>query len=115
MLSPGAQSDSRPVLICLHFLGGSARTWDDVARGLGSSADCICLDLPGFGDAAATPGYTVAAMADDVAAKIRALRPAQWWIAGHSMGAKIALVLARRAQDGELGLAGLMGLVLIAG
>ena len=73
------------------------------------------IDLPGFGEAAAVPGYDVAAMADHVAARIRAAAPARWLIAGHSMGAKVALAVARRAEDGEEGLSGLSGLVLLAG
>src|SRR5204862_313216 len=71
--------------------------------------------LPGFGDAADTPGYSVAAMADHVAEAIRARAPARFGIAGHSMGAKVALALARRAEDGEAGLTGLTDLILVSG
>ncbi len=104
-----------PTLFCLHFLGGSAREWVQVADRLGAAVACVPIDLPGFGDAADVPGYDVAAMADHVAGRIRAAAPARWLIAGHSMGAKVALALARRAEDGEAGLYGLSGLVLLAG
>ena len=104
-----------PTLFCLHFLGGSAATWAGVVRHLAGSFRCVAIDLPGFGDAAATPGYTVTAMADRVADLIRAQAPRRWALAGHSMGAKVAAVLARRAEDGEPGLGGLSQLVLLAG
>lgn len=102
-------------LVCLHFLGGSARTWDAVRARLGDRVRCLALDLPGFGEAAAVPGYAVAAMADHVAARIRAAAPGRFALAGHSMGAKVALALARRAEDGDPDLAGLGRLVLVAG
>ena len=104
----------RPTLVCLHGLGGSARIWSSVADRL-PSFPCVCVDLPGFGDASALPGRTVDAMADHVAAVIRALAPLRTVLVGHSMGAKVAAVLARRSEDGEAGLEGLLRLVLLAG
>ena len=104
-----------PTLFCLHFLGGSAGEWAPMAERLGADVPCRPIDLPGFGDATDVSGYDVAAMADHVAAAIRARAPVRWLLAGHSMGAKVALALARRAEDGEAGLAGLVGLVLLAG
>lgn len=86
-----------------------------MAERLGADVTCVAIDLPGFGEAAAVPGYDVAAMVDHVAAQVRAAAPARWFVAGHSMGAKVALALARRAEDGAAGLEGLAGLVLLAG
>ncbi|MGU3667137.1 alpha/beta fold hydrolase [Methylobacterium sp. A49B] len=103
------------VLFCLHFLGGSARSWDRLAGALDGKPTCIPVDLPGFGASAATPGYSVAAMADAVTDAIRARAPERFGLAGHSMGAKVALALARRAEDGEPSLAGLSDLILISG
>lgn len=103
-------------LFCLPFLGGSAREWGAVAAALPAHLHCHPLDLPGFGEAATLPGYGVAEMADHVAARIRdAAPPGRWFLAGHSMGAKVAAVLARRAVDGEAGLQGLAGVVTLAG
>lgn len=104
-----------PTLVFLHFLGGSTRTWAPVIAALGDSIDPLTIDLPGFGDAAGTPGSTVAEMAEIVAARVRAAQPASWMLVGHSMGAKISCVVARQAEDGAPGLSGLAGLVLIAG
>ncbi|KQT20110.1 thioesterase [Methylobacterium sp. Leaf399] len=104
-----------PTLVCLHFLGGSAREWAPIAARLDGTVACLPLDLPGFGSAQDVPGFAVAEMADHVIARIRAQAPRRWMLAGHSMGAKVALAVARRAEDGEDGLAGLCGLVLLAG
>lgn len=107
-------SDERPMLFGLHYLGGSGRAWDPVFRRL-DGFRCVAVDLPGFGDAAGIRGYTVAEMADHVASVVRAAGARRWALLGHSMGAKVAAVLARRAEDGEGGLAGLTRLVLLAG
>ena len=115
MNAPDRPDADRPTLFCLHFLGGSARTWEWTTSRLAGSFRCVTIDLPGFGDAAGIPGYTIADMADHVADAIRAEAPRRWILAGHSMGAKLAAVLARRAEDGEPGLSGLSHLVLLAG
>jgi pimeloyl-ACP methyl ester carboxylesterase len=109
------ESSGRPVLYCLHYLGGSAGTFDRVAQHLADAATCIALDLPGFGADGADPGRDVAVMAEGVAARIRADAPGCWMLAGNSMGAKVALAVARQAEDGAPGLEGLAGLVLMAG
>lgn len=103
------------LLFCLHFLGGSAGSWAPLAQALGGTLTCVPVDLPGFGEAAATTGFAVDAMADHAAEAIRARAPASFGIAGHSMGAKVALALARRAEDGVAGLEGLTDLILISG
>ena len=103
-----------PTLFFLHHLGGSARSWQPVVDRL-AAFRCIPLDLPGFGDQAGHPARTVDAMADHVAAAIRAEAPDRYALIGHSMGAKVAAILARRAEDGAPDLAGLTRLVLLAG
>ena len=108
-------ADDRPTLFCLHFLGGSAQSWRHLARRLDPHVRCVLIDLPGFGDAAALPGYAVAEMVETVAKTIRADAPRRWMLAGHSMGCKVAAVLARNAEDGAEGLGGLNGLVLVSG
>ena len=99
----------------LHFLGGSARAWAGVEARLQGQAQCISIDLPGFGADRDGTGHSVAAMADAVADAVRKRAPAEWAIVGHSMGAKVAAVVARRAEDGEAGLHGLSRIVLVAG
>lgn len=109
----------------LHWLGGSAHTWDAVASGLSArGVECAALNLPGFGGAADVAGYTVEAMADHVQDEVERLRRSvmtpenegevAWFLAGHSMGGKVAAVLARRALNDVAGLEGLRGLVLVS-
>lgn len=107
--------NDRPVLFMLHALGGSARAWHGVVAALGSGFECIAIDLPGFGDARDASGWSVAAMADHVAAAIARRGAARWLLVGHSMGGKVASVVASRALAGEPGLFGLAGVVLLAG
>lgn len=102
-------------LFCLHFLGGSARSWEALGQALGGSPRLVPLDLPGFGAARGATAYDVEAMADAVTEAIAAASPGPFRIAGHSMGAKVALTLARRAEDGDPRLSQLSGLVLVSG
>ncbi len=112
---PNDSTQPRPVLVCLHYLGGSTREWGGVARALAGSFRVLAVDLPGFGAAATVSGDSVAALADHVAGVVRQAAPGRWVLVGHSMGAKVAAVLARRSEDGEAGLGGLERLVLLAG
>lgn len=103
-----------PTLVFLPFLAGTGHQWAGVASRLGDVARCVTVDLPGFGDAHAATDFSVAAMADAVAALVAVHAPQRWALAGHSMGGKVALALARRAEDGDGALAGLERLVLVA-
>lgn len=96
----------------LHMLGGSARHWDEVITAIGPEHQHHPLDLPGFGDASPV-AMDVAGMARAVADAVLAGPP--WIIVGHSMGAKVAAVLARWAQDGDPALTQLAGVVTLAG
>ena len=105
----------RVTLFCMHFLGGSGREWRRVAELLHGALRLRTIDFDGFGDASDRTGHSVQAMADRVAGIVRDAAPARWLLVGHSMGAKIATAVARRAEDGEAGLHGFAGLVLLAG
>lgn len=98
-----------PALIFLHYWGGSSRTWQPVADRLGRTHRVILLDQRGWGSSVATDGrYDLAAMADDVEAVVRALGLKRYVLVGHSMGGKVAQIVATRRLEG------LLGLVLIA-
>ena len=102
-------------IVFLHYLGGSAEEWRGVIDALPPGYETVTVDLPGFGQHAATSGYDVASMAAHVAVILGPGPHPPWTLVGHSMGAKVASVLARRALDGDKGLAGLAALVLVAG
>ncbi len=102
-----------PVVVLLHALGLSSRSWDGVVDALGDPFDCVAIDLPGYGDAAGSDRLTVEQSALVVAERLRALQPDRWLIAGHSMGGKVAAVVTAWAEAGEQGLIAPDGLVLV--
>lgn len=104
----------KPTLFFLHALGSSALAAEPLAAELGELIDVVGIDLPGFGSAPPSRGLDVRAMADHAIERIAALSPARWLVAGHSMGGKVASVVAARALGGEEHVFGLMGLVLLA-
>ncbi len=114
------EGDRGPLMVMLHWLGGGAQTWTEFSHGMSRRGlRCAALDLPGFGEAAGVSGYSVDAMATGVVETIRQMRTVDgdvgpWLLAGHSMGGKVATVVARWALDGTAGLDGLRGLVLVS-
>jgi pimeloyl-ACP methyl ester carboxylesterase len=98
-------------IVFLHALGASKSEWHGAIEQL-PDYTCRALDLPGFGEQEAA-GYTdPASMADWLVAQIRDLQACV--LVGHSMGGKIATLVAARASAGEMGLAGVVGVVLVA-
>lgn len=101
--------EGETMLIFLHYWGGSARTWEPVIARLNQSSRCIALNLRGWGGSRATNGgYGLDAMAADVLALIAKLKPAAFVLVGHSMGGKLAQMVAKRDPEG------LRGLMLVA-
>ncbi|MCQ8240151.1 alpha/beta hydrolase [Rhizosaccharibacter radicis] len=115
MQQSAAPAGDAITLFCLHALGGSARSWDGPSACLGDGVRCVGIDLPGFGDTPMPGRHEVEQLADHVAELVRVAAPVRWGLLGNSMGAKVALAVARRAEDGEAGLSGLERLVLMAG
>jgi len=103
------QGQGQPTLVFLHYWGGSSRTWDGVINALPHRYRTVAPDLRGWGDSEApATGYALADFADDAQQLIAALELSQYILIGHSMGGKIAQLLASRRPPG------LMGLVLVA-
>lgn len=96
-------------VVFLHYWGGSSRTWDGVIAALPTGYRTIAPDLRGWGDSDAPPaGYALADFADDAQHMIAAMDLKRFVLVGHSMGGKIAQLLASRRPQG------LAGLVLVA-
>lgn len=98
-----------PALVFLHYWGGSSRTWQHVVDRLVTDFRTVTIDQRGWGRSA-TPatGYALADLADDAQAVIAALDLERYILVGHSMGGKVAQLIASRQPPG------LMGMALIA-
>ncbi len=82
----------------LHALGGSLRSWDPVVGLLDQRREVIAIDMPGFGASPPVPDDVVptpAALAAAVADTLRAIGVPRPHVAGNSLGAWVALELAR--------------------
>ncbi|MCJ1689402.1 alpha/beta hydrolase [Rathayibacter sp. VKM Ac-2927] len=106
---------SRPTIFALHGLGLSGRLFDPLARELADAAEVVAIDLPGYGDARDAEDVSLEAMTTAVIRTIRELGASRWLLVGHSMGGKVASLVAARTLSGRSGLFGLAGVVLLAG
>lgn len=108
-LSVQSRDGDAPVLIFLHYWGGSRRTWMPVIERLDPGQAFVAYDQRGWGESAELPGpYDMAQLADDAQKVIDTLGDAAYVLVGHSMGGKVAQLLAARKP------AGLSGVVLVA-
>jgi len=87
----------RPQVIFLHGLFGRGKNWAGIARTLSQhDHPSVLFDLPNHGRSHWTGTFDYAAMADELAAELR-LRlgsAAAVTLVGHSMGGKVAMLLA---------------------
>ena len=83
-----------PPLVLLHGLFGSARNWGAVQRALAADYRVVALDLRNHGASSHAPGMAYAAQAEDVAETLAALGIESAVVLGHSMGGKVAMMLA---------------------
>lgn len=83
-----------PTLVFLHYWGGSARTWDLVADRL-AGHDALMVDFRGWSRSSGLPGpYTLRQLADDTLAVIADAGVTDYVLVGHSMGGKVAQLIA---------------------
>ncbi|MFI6254014.1 alpha/beta fold hydrolase, partial [Streptomyces sp. NPDC051016] len=95
--------------VFLHYWGGSRRTWIPVLQRLEPGQGFVAYDHRGWGDSASVPGpYGLEQLADDAQRVIDALGHSGYVLVGHSMGGKVAQILAARKPEG------LRGAVLVA-
>ena len=92
--------------LALHYWAGSGREFESLLPLLPPGSSLLAPDLPGFGSQAAPAGfdYSVASYANWVAQYIEDNQLADYHIIGHSMGGKVALLLAARRPPGLRGL-----------
>lgn len=103
------QGNGNPALVFLHYYGGSSRTWSRVTEALPDRYRIVATDHRGWGDSdAPSSGYRIADLADDAEGVIAELGLQRYVLVGHSMGGKVAQLIASRRPKG------LEGLVLVA-
>lgn len=96
-------------LVFLHYWGGSHRTFAPVVDRLTSGGGVVSFDHRGWGMSRELPGpYDLEQLADDLIEVVGGLDLSQYVLVGHSMGAKVAQLVAARHP------AGLTGLALVA-
>lgn len=92
---------SGPPLLLIHGLGGSLGIWKPVTPRLAAERDVVAVDMPGFGgspmlDGAA--GQTPAALATALAELCSDLEIERPHAAGNSLGAWVALEMAKQQR-----------------
>lgn len=103
------RGEGGPALVFLHYWGGTGRTWRGVVDRLAGRFRCLTVDLRGWGQSDRTAqDYSLFTQADDVAHIIAALGLESYVLVGHSMGGKIAQIVAGHPPPG------LKGIVLVA-
>ena len=96
--------------VALHGITASAASWVPVAEALPTEWSLFAVDLRGRGHSADLPGpYGFGRHIEDVLAAVAHLRLEQPVLAGHSLGAYLALLTADR-EPGTFG-----GLLLVDG
>ncbi len=102
MMHAVRRGQGRPLLL-IHGLGGSWRSWSTILLALAEEREVIAIDLPGHGATPADPDSgTFMGLANSVDAFITEQGLSGIDIVGSSMGARLALELARRGKVGAV-------------
>lgn len=88
-----------PTIVAIHGITANAWSWDPVAHQLSGGAHLVAIDLRGRGRSLSASGpFGIRQHADDVAAVIEEIG-GPVVVAGHSMGAYVALMTEARHPD----------------
>jgi 3-oxoadipate enol-lactonase len=110
-VSYGTRKASTPTLIFLHFWGGSSRTFTATISHLSPNFHAIAIDFRGWGQSTGphlAEAYSIVDLATDIESLIPKLDIQDFILVGHSMGGKVAQLIAGRNLVN-----GLRGVVLI--
>jgi esterase len=86
----------KPPLILLHGMLGSSRNWQTTGADLATEFEVFALDLRNHGKSPHTPTMSYPEMMADVIAWMDSRQLENATIVGHSMGGKVAMLLACR-------------------
>ena len=93
-----------PPLVILHGMLGSSRNWQTTGRDLAAKFHVLALDLRNHGESPHDNLMTYAAMMEDVIAWLDFQGLTRVTLLGHSMGGKVAMLLACRHPERVAGL-----------
>ncbi|HEX7599893.1 MAG TPA: alpha/beta fold hydrolase [Polyangia bacterium] len=86
-----------PPVVLIHAFPFDCRMWRKTAAALAGRAQVITPDMRGFGESDISPeGFSIADLADDVAALLDTLNLSRATVGGMSMGGYVALAFAQR-------------------
>jgi pimeloyl-ACP methyl ester carboxylesterase len=88
-----------PTVVFLHGLFGQGRNFATIAKGLLPDARSVLVDLPNHGRSDWNEGVDLVDMADAVAAAVRERTRTPVALVGHSLGGKVAMLLALRHPE----------------
>lgn len=94
-----AYGDQGSRVVFLHGLFGQGRNWTQLAKALATDHRVLLVDLPDHGRSGWTKRFDLIGVADDIADRLGAGNPAPIALVGHSLGGKVAMVLALRRPD----------------
>ncbi|WP_162799943.1 alpha/beta fold hydrolase [Pedobacter jeongneungensis] len=92
---------SKPVLVFLHYFGGSKASWQWVITALEPEFICLAINLPGFGGSPGLSLPSIENFSDYILQEIKASGCTNCTLIGHSMGGKLALQCAA-TDEGDL-------------
>lgn len=84
-------------VVFLHGLFGQGRNWTQIGKALADRHRAVLVDLPHHGRSPWAEEFSYGAMAEEVAALLTEQGPSA--VVGHSMGAKVAMLVALRRPD----------------
>lgn len=93
------RSGSGPPVVILHGLLGSGRNWQGIASALGTRFDVVLPDLRNHGGSPWDEDAGYPALVADVLALLDRLGLPRVRLVGHSMGGKVAMILALEAPE----------------
>ena len=98
-LLEGPAGATEPPLLVLHGLFGQGGNFQSVGRKLAAGRSVVLADLRNHGASPWDADASLSAMADDVAALISSLGAPAVSLCGHSLGGKVAMLVALRRPE----------------
>ena len=98
-LYPGPDQPAEPPLVLLHGLFGFGSNFQSVARKLAGGREVVLADLRNHGSSPWADDVSLVAMAEDVAALIGSLEAPEVALCGHSLGGKVAMLVALQRPE----------------